>query len=96
MASQLLDDKTKEQVKEFFGELTNPVKVIFFGSSQQNCDYCNETLGLLNEISELSDQISLEEYDFEKDQDVAKQYNIDKVPMTVIAGVNRVWNEISE
>ena len=88
MASNLLDDKIKEQVKEFFGELVNPVKIVFFGSSQQNCEYCSETIGLLNEIAELSELISIEEYDFEKNQDVANHYKIDKVPMTVIAGMD--------
>ncbi|MBW6473290.1 MAG: thioredoxin family protein [Anaerolineaceae bacterium] len=88
MASKLLDDKIKDQVKEFFGELEKPVKIVFFNSNQQNCEYCSETLGLLNEIAELSELISIEEYDFEENQDVADQYNIDKVPMTVIAGMN--------
>ena len=88
MASNLLDDKIKEQVKEFFGELVKPVKIVFFGSSQQNCEYCSETIGLLNEIAELSELISIEEYDFEKNQDVANHYKIDKVPMTVIAGMD--------
>jgi len=88
MASKLLDDKIKEQVKEFFGELVKPVKIVFFGSSQQNCEYCSETIGLLNEIAELSELISIEEYDFEKNQDVANHYKIDKVPMTVIAGMD--------
>jgi glutaredoxin-like protein len=88
MASKLLDDKIKDQVKEFFGELDKPVKIIFFGSSQQNCEYCSETLGLLNEIAELSELISIEEYDFEENKEKANQYNIDKVPMTVIAGMN--------
>lgn len=85
MASKLLDEKIKEQVKDFFADLDKPVKVLFFGSNQQNCDYCSETLGLLNEIAELNDLISLEEYDFENNMDIAEQYKIDKVPMTVIA-----------
>ena len=88
MASKLLDDKTKEQVKEFFNELDKPVKIIFFGSSQQNCEYCTETIGLLNEIVELHGSLSIDEYDLEKNQEIASQYKIDKVPMTVIAGMN--------
>jgi len=88
MVSKLLDDKIKDQVKEFFGELDKPVKILFFGSNQQKCEYCSETLGLLIEIAELSELITIEEYDFEENQDVADQYNINKVPMTVIAGLN--------
>jgi len=88
MASKLLDDKIKEQVKEFFVDLNKPVKLLFFGSKVQHCDYCNETLGLLEEIAELNDLISVEEYDFEENADISKQYNIDKVPMTVVAAEN--------
>lgn len=88
MASKLLDDETKGQVKEFFNELDKPVKMIFFGSTEQNCEYCSETIGLLNEIAELHELISIEEYDLEKNQDIASQYNVDKVPMSVIAGMD--------
>ncbi|MDX9848982.1 MAG: thioredoxin family protein [Anaerolineaceae bacterium] len=87
MASKLLDDKTKEQVKEFFSELDKPVKMIFFGSTEENCEYCSETIGLLSEIAELNPLIHLDEYDFEKHQEIAAQYRVDKVPMTVIAGM---------
>ena len=87
MTSELLDEKIKEQVKEFFGELNNPVKVLFFGSDQQNCEYCNETSVLLNEIVDLSELISIEEFDYDNDQEMVVKYAIDKVPMTVIAGM---------
>ena len=88
MTSKLLDDKTKEQVKEFFNEMVKPVKIIFFGSSEENCEYCSETIGLLCEIEELNELINLEEYDIEKHKETATTYNIDKTPMTVIAGMD--------
>ncbi len=88
MASKLLDDKTKEQVKEFFSALDKPVKIIFFGSAEENCEYCSETKGLLSEIAELNELINLDEYDVEKHKETAATYNIDKVPMTVIAGMD--------
>jgi glutaredoxin-like protein len=87
MASKLLDEKIKEQVKEFFTDMDKPVKILFFGSKQQNCDYCNETIGLINEIAELNDLITVAEFDVEENSDIAKQYHIDKVPMTVIAAL---------
>ena len=88
MASNLLDEKIKDQVKEFFADLEKPVKILFFGSEQQNCDYCSETLSLLNEIADLNNLINVEEYDLDKNKDIAEQYKIDKVPMTVIAAEN--------
>lgn len=88
MVSKLLDEKIKEQVKEFFNDLDKPVKLLFFGSKEQHCDYCQETFGLLSEIAELNELISLEEFDFDINTDEVNQYQIDKVPMTVIAGLD--------
>ena len=88
MANNLLDEKTKQQVKEFFSDLDKPVKIIFFGSSKENCEYCSETIGLLKEIAELNELINLDEYDFDIAQETVTTYNIDKVPTTVIAGMD--------
>jgi len=87
MANNLLDDKIKEQVKEFFSELDKPVRILFFGSKEQHCDYCEETSGLLHEIADLNNLIEIEEYDFEIHREFVNLYGIDKVPMTVIAGM---------
>ena len=88
MVSKLLDEKIKEQVKEFFNDLDKPVKLLFFGSKEQHCEYCQETFGLLSEIAELNELISFEEFDFDINTDEVNQYQIDKVPMTVIAGLD--------
>jgi alkyl hydroperoxide reductase subunit AhpF len=48
--------------------------------------YCRETRQLMEEITELSDKITLEEYDFVADKDVVKRYSIDKIPATVVEG----------
>jgi glutaredoxin-like protein len=87
MSEKLLDETIKKQVSEFFGEMQHPVKLLFFGSHEQNCDYCEETRGLLEEISQLSDLITLETYDIENDKDTASLYNIEYAPVTVVAGV---------
>jgi alkyl hydroperoxide reductase subunit AhpF len=44
------------------------------------------TRELLQEVKELSEKISLEIYDFVKDANAVKQYNIVRIPATVIAG----------
>jgi alkyl hydroperoxide reductase subunit AhpF len=36
------------------------------------------------ELAELSDKITLEVYDFVDDKEIAEQYNIDKIPATVV------------
>lgn len=87
MASKLLDENIIKQVKELFKDLENPVKVLFFGSDKENCEYCEETKGLLSEIIALDDRFSMETYDIESDAETAAQYNINKAPTTVIAAV---------
>ena len=82
MAAFLNDDLTR-QVKEIFAELKNPVEVLFFGR-QMDCDYCQESLKLLEEVTGLSDQFTLSIYDLDENASLAQQYKIDKAPGFVI------------
>jgi glutaredoxin-like protein len=87
MMAGMLDDNIKDQVRELFSGLSNPVTILFFGSSQPDrCQYCGETAQLLQEVSELSDKLSLENYDIEADAALAKQYKVDSVPEFVLVG----------
>lgn len=81
----MLPDEVKEQVKEAFADLTEPVKIINFTQTLE-CQYCRETRQLLEEIAELSDLISLEVYNFVTDPEKVKEYDVDKIPATAIHG----------
>ncbi len=81
---RLLNDNIVSQVREAFGSLTNPVQVLFFGS-KENCDYCNDTRQLLEEVVAISEMLNLSVYDMDADADIAKHYNVDKAPGIVIA-----------
>jgi glutaredoxin-like protein len=87
MQTKLLNDSVAGQVKEVFQQLKEPVQILFFGK-ETGCDYCGDTLQLISEIAELSDKLSLEVYDVDRDADIARQYRVDKVPGIVIAGKN--------
>ena len=80
----LLNEDIKGQVKEAFTQLEQPVEVLFFGQ-QEECEYCDQTLQLVEEVSALSEQIQLSQYDVDKDSAIAEQYNVDKTPSLVIA-----------
>lgn len=80
----LLNEDIKGQVKEAFTQLEQPVEVLFFGR-QEECEYCDQTLQLVEEVSALSEQIQLSQYDVDKDSAIAEQYNVDKTPGLVIA-----------
>jgi alkyl hydroperoxide reductase subunit AhpF len=85
MELKLLSDEVAGQVKEVFTQLTQPLDVLFFGRDS-DCDYCEDTLQIVQEVTSLSDMLTLSIYDLERDAEVARQYNVDKAPGLVIAG----------
>ena len=79
----MIDEKTAQQAKELLGELKKNVKILTF-SQDKDCMYCPQTVELVDDISNLSDKIKVEKYDFSSDKDVAEKYGIDKIPAIVI------------
>jgi glutaredoxin-like protein len=86
MEAKLLNDNIVQQIQEAFSQLQEPVQVLFFGR-KDGCDYCADTLQLIEEVAGLSDKIALSAYDLDEDADVAAKYGIDKAPGMVIAGL---------
>lgn len=85
MAEGLLSDDIKKQVSEVFNELKEPVQVLFFGR-KEHCEYCADTLQLVQEVVDLSDKLGLDVHDIEDDADLARQFKVDKTPSLVFAG----------
>lgn len=79
----LLKEEDRKHLIEHFKSLKTPVKLVVFTQTTE-CQYCQETRMIAEELSDLSDKISLEVYDFVKDGEIAEQYNIDKIPATVV------------
>lgn len=85
---KLLNADIAQQVKVVFDEnLTGPVQILFFGS-QERCEYCDPTRALLEEITPLSDKLTLKSYDITLEPDVARKFNVDKTPGIVITSQN--------
>ena len=82
--TQLLNDDIIKQIQEVFGDLKNPVHLMFFGS-KHDCPYCDDTRQLVEEVVATSDLLSIAVYDMESDGDLAAKYNVDKAPGLVIA-----------
>ena len=82
--TNLLNDDVRIQVSEAFTELREPVQILFFGSKEQ-CEYCDDTLKLVEEIASLSDKLSVQTFDMEADPEVADNYNVSLTPGLVIA-----------
>jgi glutaredoxin-like protein len=84
--TNLLNEDIRNQIREAFTALQEPVQVLFFGSKEQ-CEYCDDTLKLVEEVTSLSDKLSLQAFDVEADSAVADRYNVSMTPGLVIAGL---------
>ena len=81
----LLDDQTREQVVQFLEAMAGPVQMVVF-TQEFECEFCKETRELVEEIGELSEQITVEVYDFVADAEKAEELGIDKIPAIAIIG----------
>ncbi|HOV24637.1 MAG TPA: thioredoxin family protein [Candidatus Marinimicrobia bacterium] len=88
-----LKENDKKFVREVFCRLNNPVKIINFTQTLE-CQYCRETRELLEEITALSDKLSLEVYNFQLDRSVAERYGVDKIPATILFSENEPHSRI--
>ena len=82
--TKLLNDDIVAQIKEAFGGIKHPVQILIF-TSKENCDYCDDTLKLLEEVTAIDERIGLTVHDLHADADLAKHYRVDKAPGIVIA-----------
>ncbi|MFO7740948.1 MAG: thioredoxin family protein [Anaerolineae bacterium] len=81
----LLNAEIKEQVKQQLGDLVGPVRLVMF-TQDFECQYCAETRQLVEEVAELSEQITAEIYDFVADEAKAKELGVDKIPAIAVLG----------
>lgn len=81
----LLNEAIRKEVRIALAEVKQPVTLKIFTQTFE-CQYCKETRELVEEVAALSDQLSVEVYDFVKDNKVAESYGIDKVPAVAIIG----------
>ncbi|MFW6096958.1 MAG: protein disulfide oxidoreductase [Chloroflexota bacterium] len=80
--SLLKEEDRQHLIKEFAG-LQHPTKLIVF-TQEFECQFCRETRQIAEELADLSDMIDLEVYDFVADEEIAEQYNVDKIPATIV------------
>ena len=84
MKEKLLNEDIQKQVREALDHMHEPVEILFFGT-KEDCEYCADTLQLVEEVSALSDKLGLQVYDVDEDSAIAGQYQVDKTPGLVIA-----------
>jgi len=81
----LLNKEIAEHVKQELADLAGPVRLVMF-TQESECEYCTETQQLVEEVAQLSDQLTAEIYDLTIDKEKAEELGIDKVPAIAIIG----------
>ena len=82
----LLRDEDKNYLINYFNEkLVDPVKIVYF-TQKLECQFCEETHNLYEEVASLNNKINLEVYNFAVDLERASEYGIDKIPAAAIIG----------
>jgi glutaredoxin-like protein len=80
-----LKEKDKEKVTTIFKGIERDVTIVMF-TQEMECQHCEMTRMMLEELSGLSDKLYLEVHDFVAEADLAKKYGIDKIPATALIG----------
>ncbi|MGA1795748.1 MAG: protein disulfide oxidoreductase [bacterium] len=83
--AELIDSKATKEILGLFSDLVAPVRVVFF-TQKHPCPACREQRQLLEELTGLSDKLTMETHDMAEDVKPAQQYAVDKVPATAIVG----------
>jgi len=81
----LLNNEIAEQVRQELADLAGSVRLVVFTQTFE-CDYCAETRQLVEEIAELSDQLTIEVYNFVTEKEKAEELGIDKIPAIAVVG----------
>lgn len=81
----LIQEKDRIEIKNQLATMKNPVKIINF-TQKYECHFCSETRQLMEDLTSLSDKLSLEVYDFMENKDQAEKYKIDRIPATILMG----------
>jgi glutaredoxin-like protein len=81
----MLKEQDKKAIRARLAQLKENVRIINF-TQELECEFCKDTRELLKDVNELSNKISFESYDFVNDKEKVQEFNIDKIPATVVMG----------
>lgn len=81
----LISEQDRIQLQGILKSLENETKILLF-TQEFECQHCTIAREMLEEVSGLSEKISLEVYDFVKDKEHADRYAIDKIPAILLLG----------
>ena len=79
----LLREEDVAEIRERLAAMVHPVRLVHF-TQELNLEYGREARQLLEELAQISDQLSLETCNFLMDKEKVAEYAVGKVPATVI------------
>jgi len=79
----LIQESQKKVIRQRLGAMKDEVSIVYF-TQDVECAFCRETREILQEVSGLSDRLSLQVFDFQLDKAEADKYKVDKIPAIVI------------
>lgn len=80
---KLLNKDLQKQVKAILDPMKDKIAIVLF-AKETDCESCEPTLQIINEVAELSEKISVKVYDLDKDVNEVAKYNIEMAPSFVI------------
>jgi alkyl hydroperoxide reductase subunit AhpF len=80
---QLIREEDAAAIKERLKEAVNPVRLVHF-TQELNLEYGREAKQLIDELAALSENLSIEVFNFLLDKQKAAEYGVNKVPATVV------------
>ncbi len=79
----MLRDQDITEIRARLQGMVNPVRLVHF-TQELNVEFGREARELIKELAGLSDQLSVEVYDFLLDKERVAEYQIDRAPATVV------------
>lgn len=79
----LISESNQKAIRDRFKDLVNPV-VINYYESALNCPTCAEVKQLYEEVTALSDLLTLHTYNLYADEEKAKELGVDKAPAAML------------
>ncbi len=79
----LISDDDIIEIRRLLQGMVSPVKLVHF-TQELNLEYGREARQLLEELAGLSDKLSLEVYNFLLDKEKVAEFDVDKVPATIL------------
>ena len=83
--SQLIDPKTRDQLKGILDQIPSKVRILFF-KKEGDCPTCPQQLQLLREMASLSEKLELDIRDYVVNGEEALRLRVERVPATLVVG----------